>query len=201
MLAGGSLAFALAITYLFHGGMSARPTPSRVEAILARQARHWAVPSDARARRNPVPASEEGIAEARSHFADHCALCHANDGSGDTKIGQSLYPRAPDMRLPATQDLSDGEIYWVIENGIRLTGMPAWGEPGSESESWELVHFIRLLPKLSRQEILEMEALNPRGPEEWRERDEEERFLRGDEAEPPSREEHHGHGSAQPHAH
>ena len=106
------------------------------------------------------------------------------------------------VQLPATQDLSDGEIFWVIENGIRLTGMPAWGEPGSENKSWELVHFIRLLPRLSRQEILEMEALNPRGPEEWRERDEEERFLRGDDdAKPPSREEHHGHRSAQPHAH
>ena len=74
-----------------------------------------------------MPNTEEAIAEGRAHFADHCASCHANDGSGDTEMGRGLYPRAPDMRLAATQNLEDHELFYIIENGIRLTGMPAWG--------------------------------------------------------------------------
>ena len=62
------------------------------------------------------------IAEGRDHFADHCATCHANDGSGNTEMGRGLYPKAPDMRLPATQNLSDAELFYIIENGVRLTG-------------------------------------------------------------------------------
>jgi len=65
------------------------------------------------------------IAEAKAHFADHCAICHANNGSGNTEIGRNLYPKAPDMRLPQTLNLTDGELYYTIHNGIRLTGMPA----------------------------------------------------------------------------
>lgn len=175
------VAATLAFVYVLRAGIGARPEPPRLEAAVARKIRHLAIPADARAQRNPVPATAEALAEARAHFADHCAVCHANDGSGDTKMGRALYPRAPDMRLPATQVLSDGEIFWIIENGIRLTGMPAWGTPGSEEESWTLVHFIRHLSKLTPQEKLEMEKLNPRGPEEWRETQEEEQFLKGEE--------------------
>lgn len=163
---------------MLRGGISARAEPSQLEATVARQLRHWAIPKQARARQNPVPVDAKAIAEARAHFADHCAQCHANDGSGDSAMGRKLYPRAPDMRLSATQDLSDGEIFWIIENGIRFTGMPGWHAPQSETESWELVHFVRYLPRMRAEDRREMEALNPRSPEEWREREEEERFLR-----------------------
>ena len=111
-------------------GLSTRDAPSAAERLLARAVRRMAIPRDGRAAVNPVPFSQEAWAESRAHFADHCASCHANDGSGQTEIGQRLYPKAPDMRLPATQELTDGEIYWIIENGIRLTGMPAWGPGG-----------------------------------------------------------------------
>jgi len=114
-----------------------------------------------------------------AHYADHCASCHANDGSGDTAIGRGLYPKAPDMRRPATQDLSDGELFHVIEHGIRFTGMPGWrtGTASGEDSSWKLVQFIRHLPRLTDSEIEAMKALNPRSPEEIRQEIEEERFL------------------------
>jgi hypothetical protein len=102
-------------------------------------------------------------------------------------MGRNLYPRAPDMTAPATQTLSDGELFWIIENGIRLTGMPAWGGAGRPEASWQLVHFIRHLPRLSPEEEAEMRRLNPRSPEETNEIDEEERFLEGAQAAP------HGH--------
>ena len=193
-LGGGLLALTGMGLALLRDGVSARPEPPRLEASVARALRHVAIPAEARARRNPLPATPELLADARAHFADHCATCHANDGSGETPVGQGLRPRAPDMRLPETQRLSDGELFYLIENGIRLTGMPAWGTAGKETESWKLVHFVRHLPLLAPEEKLEMERLNPRGPDEWRELEQEERFLQGDDApatvEPP-RHQHH----------
>jgi mono/diheme cytochrome c family protein len=138
---------------------------------------------------NPVASSDEVIAEAREHFADHCASCHANDGSGNTEMGRGLYPKAPDMRLPATQSLSDAELFYIIENGVRFTGMPGWstGTKDGETASWHLVHFIRHLPGMSSEEIEQMDTLTPRSRKEVLQQIEEEKFLQGgDVAAPPS---------------
>ena len=108
----------------------ARQAPSWAEEALARRLRSWSLPSGAAQRRNPLTGSPELLQESARHFADHCASCHGNDGSGNTEIGLNLYPPAPDMRLAATQQLSDGELYYIVHNGVRWTGMPAWGEPG-----------------------------------------------------------------------
>ncbi|HWQ03136.1 MAG TPA: c-type cytochrome, partial [Candidatus Nitrosotenuis sp.] len=162
-------------------GFSARENPSALEAFVARSIRSMGVPAEARNAKNPFPATPEILAEARDHFADHCATCHANDGSGQTTLGQNLNPRAPDMRLPPTQNLTDGELYYIIHNGIRMTGMPAWGPPEKDDDSWKLVHFIRYLPKLTPEELREMEKLNPRSLAEWEAKQAEEEFLRGGE--------------------
>ena len=155
--------------------------PGAFETRMARLARRVAVPSEVRGMSNPVPASPEALSEAMSHFADHCAVCHANDGGGDTEMGRGLYPPAPDMRLAATQALSDGELFYVIEHGIRFTGMPGWstGTEAGEEASWRLVHFIRHLPQLTSDEVERMESQNPRSPDEVRQEIEEEQFLRG----------------------
>ena len=174
----GGLAAAVAT---IRRGFSARDEPSRAEAFVARRLRHLAIPSRARALQNPVALTPEVLASARAHFADHCALCHANDGSGDTEIGRSLYPKTPDMRLPATQSLSDGELYYIIQNGVRLTGMPAWGakDDDRDEDSWTLVHLIRHLSELTPEQLKEMEGMNPRNPAEIEEEREEQEFLRG----------------------
>lgn len=169
---------------LLRGGISARTEPSRLEAMLARPVQKFLL-REARNRMNPVPLSSEVLTEARGHFADHCASCHGNDGSGRTELGAHLYPRVPDMRLAFTQDLSDGELFSIIEDGVRFTGMPGWGDGRDQGRaSWKLVHFIRRLPQLTADEIAKMRALNPRTPEEWREQQEEEQFLEGDEPAP-----------------
>lgn len=169
-----------------HHGFSARDNPSGVEKIMAKTMRSLAVPSRARNMKNPVADTPENMAEARAHWADHCALCHSNDGSGNTEIGKNLYPKAPDMRLPQTQALTDGELYYTIQNGIRLTGMPAWGEAIDNDEaSWKLVRFIRHLPQLTPEEMKEMEQLNPKGPEDRSEEKQEEDFLNGNETQQP----------------
>ena len=161
-------------------GFSARDNPSVVETYVAKTARRLSVPASERNAKNPFAASAEVLNEARAHFADHCAICHGNDGSGKTPIGQNLYPKTPDMRLPDTQDLTDGEVYYTIHNGIRLTGMPAWGTEEKDEDSWKLVVFIRHLPQLTPAEEREMEALNPKGPAEKAEELEEEQFLNGE---------------------
>jgi mono/diheme cytochrome c family protein len=167
------------VAYVTTRGLSAREAPGQIETFVATGVRQLAVARSARELVNPVPRSPDAIAAGLAHFADHCASCHANDGSGDTALGRGLYPRAPDMRLAATQDLSDGELYWIIENGIRFTGMPAWGEPGQEHESWNLVHFIRYLPNITKADLEHMGSLNPKSPDEIRQHREEEEFLSG----------------------
>lgn len=176
-LFGGAIAYSIASR-----GLSAHDEPSRAEALLARTMRGLATPRAVRDRPNPVQPAPEVMNEALEHYANHCAPCHANDGSGGTEIGRGLYPRAPDMRSVETQSLTDGELFSIIEHGIRLTGMPAWGNgtPEGERQSWGLVHFVRRLPKVTVEEVARMEALNPKTPAEIKEEEETRRFLQGD---------------------
>ena len=146
-----------------HNGLSARATPTAIEAMLGRTARHLAIPANARNEHNAVTPSDQNLQEAMAHFADHCAPCHGNDGSGDTLYGKGLYPKPPDLRLAETQELSDGELFWIIENGIRFTGMPAFGGSHGSQDDWKLVLFIRHLPQLTMDERVEMERDNPKG--------------------------------------
>ncbi len=152
----------------FTTGFSAKAEPHAIEVFMARQIRHLAIPIEKRHAQNPISLSPDVIKESLAHFADHCASCHANDGSGQTPIGKNVYPRAPDLRLADTQSMSDGEIFWIIHNGIRFTAMPAWGEgdPAQDTDSWKLVHFIRHLPQLTPNELDQMKVLNPKTKEE-----------------------------------
>ena len=162
-------------------GFSARDTPSKMEILVATKARALAVPASYRSRTNPVANSAENIRAGMEHFADHCFVCHANNGNGDTNFGQNMYPKPPDMRAAETQNKSDGELFYTIYNGIRLSGMPAFGERDqSDAEStWQLVRFIRHLPSLTEEEEGHMEKLNPRSPMEKSEEHQEEEFLNG----------------------
>lgn len=169
----------LYMRYAMHG-FSARAQPSHVETMLATYARDTAMPATAKSMVNPVADSVEVEHQAMAHFADHCAVCHGNNGSGETMFGSGLYPKPPDLR-GRTQSMSDGEIFFVIENGIRMSGMPAFGgqESDSAEDTWKLVRFIRHLPKLTPEEEQQMEALNPKGPDELKEEQEEREFLNG----------------------
>lgn len=197
---GGMIAFVvvvglIAAAVVIHHGFSARMQPSAMEAIIARTMRALAVPAKAKSMTNPLPPSNENIQAGLAHFADHCATCHANNGSGDTDFGKGLYPKPPDMRTGHTQAMSDGAIYYTIQNGIRLTGMPAFGEdPRDDDEgTWQLVHFIRHLPKLSAEEEVQMKKLNPRSPNEMGEEQSEEDFLNGKKPDPNQKTQIHKH--------
>ena len=174
---------AFAFLKIASGGFSARDEPTFLEKFAARAARSVAVPGSVKSSQNPTPDTVEVLEAARVHWADHCATCHANNGSGDTEMGRNMYPRAPDMRKPETQNLTDGELFFVIENGVRLTGMPGWGGSKTSAEdSWKLVRFIRHLPQISEDEAQEMKKLNPITRAELQEEKETEDFLKGDDS-------------------
>jgi mono/diheme cytochrome c family protein len=153
---------ALLVVVLFGGlyvyarghGFSAREQPGWMERTMALNARKIATPADAKSLANPrQQQTAEMIVEADEHFVEHFSICHGIDGRGDTNIGRNLYPKVPDMSQQDTQQLSDGELYYIISNGIRLTGMPAWGSEDKPEAIWDLVSLIRRLPKLSPEEL------------------------------------------------
>lgn len=157
--------------WLAAGGIGAREAPGPIETAAARRLRALAIPRAAHDLKNPARQTPETLRSGLEHFADHCAVCHANDGSGETEFGRGMYPRPPDMRRGATQSLSDGALFYIVENGVRFTGMPAWGTgtPEGEAASWHLVQFVRHLPKITAAELEEMKALNPKTADERRE--------------------------------
>ena len=168
--------FALAVAAAGYGailvrqGFSALASPSVIEEFAATTARKLAVPSGYRQLRNPITPSTENIRAGMEHFADHCATCHSNDGDGQTFFGKGLYPKPPDLRADGTQNKSDGELYYTIQNGVRLSAMPAFSEAHTPEKTWRLVLFIRHLPQITPEELTEMKALNPKrqaNPANW----------------------------------
>lgn len=135
-------------------GFRATNQPSWLEAVVARAARNFSIPGASRDEKNPVEATSQNLQDGRDAFLARCENCHGHDASGLTPMGQSLYPRVPDLRSPQTQNLTDGEIHYIIETGVELTGMPAWGNPhqAQGDDSWKLVLFIRSLRPLTQQE-------------------------------------------------
>ena len=193
-----AVVFGVAVWYVQRNGLSARAQPTAVETAVALRLRHLAIPADQRSRKNPLTVTPQVVRDGLEHFADHCAVCHDNTGSGDTTLGRGMYPKPPDLREARTQDLSDGEIFSIIQNGVRFTGMPAFGGPGeedhSEQDSWKIVAFIRHLPKLTGAELAAMKRLNPKGADEQDEDKPRQKPPAG--AERPGHEHRHGRGGS-----
>ena len=152
----GAILIALALygVRLVWRGFSTADQPSFLETVVARTARNLSIPRKARLEANPWQATDEVLKEARESYIDRCAVCHGPDGSGQTQVGGNLYPKVPDLRSPRTQRLTDGEIRYIIRNGVRLTGMPGWAKPHDEQsdDSWKLVLFIRGLGSPSKEQ-------------------------------------------------
>jgi len=154
----GAIGFAL----LIHRGFRATTAPPAWESALARSVRNFAIPGAERRQKNPfAPDSGDALQQGREFFLTQCSGCHGIDGSGKTPVGLNLYPRVPDLRAAATQNLSDGEIHYIIENGVALTGMPAWGSEhrAPAGDSWKLVLFVRSLRLLTSEERAKQVAI------------------------------------------
>lgn len=150
-----AVAFAMTLCFalLIRRGFRATSEPTYLETVIARRVRDSAIPNRSRREKNPLPASAENLQTGRELFLARCANCHGVDGSGITPTGRSLYPRVPNLHSPTTQELTDGELHYIIENGVQLTGMPAWGAPYQPSDDlWRLVIFIHNLRPLAEKE-------------------------------------------------
>jgi predicted CXXCH cytochrome family protein len=147
LLCAFALFAAIYFFFLIRRGFSATDEPSTIERTVARTVRNLSIPSKAKSEKNPLQEDSAVLTEARDIFIDRCAGCHGQDASGATTIGRNLYPKAPDLRVSPTQDLTDGQIHYIIQHGVRLTGMPAWGNPHEEQgdASWKLVLYLRYL--------------------------------------------------------
>src|SRR5206468_8965004 len=141
----GTLFVVLGFCYLFGSseGLSARKKPSDLEYAVANFAMRLSIPSQARRANNPLRPDPTILLEAKAHFKEHCAVCHGEDGTGKTELAAGLSPEVPDLRADHIQKLSDGELFYIIQNGVRFTGMPGWDF--EDKHNWSLVLFIRQL--------------------------------------------------------
>jgi mono/diheme cytochrome c family protein len=135
-----------AVTIAARFDLSAVPEPSHFEANLASAARRWIIPRQAG--KHPVkesPAGPDMAGSAGMTFNGDCAFCHGQDGRTPTDVGQAMYPRVPSLASPEVQQWSDAELFWIIRNGNRYTGMGAFGKSLSDEQIWDLVHYVRSL--------------------------------------------------------
>ncbi len=130
-------------------GCSAHATPSRLETRLADAAKDVVIPLEAENATNPTPNTPLTLAQGRQVFQQRCAFCHSSDGHSRNPVGLAMYPPAMDLNSPHVQSWSDAELYWIIENGIRMTGMPGWQGIVSSADAWKLTRYVHALPNLS----------------------------------------------------
>jgi mono/diheme cytochrome c family protein len=147
-------------------GCTAHKQPSRVETTLANMAKDVVIPIEARHSADPLPASQEVVGRGHQVYMQSCALCHGTDGRGRTDLGRAMYPPAMDLNSPHAQHWNDAELFWITQNGIRLTGMPSWKSTISETDTWQLVRFLRALPQLESPSRLAIAAVQEKSKEE-----------------------------------
>ena len=132
---------------LTHMDVSALDRPGRIENYLAIRAKHVMV---ARKAQETLPAqtanNADNIEDGHTTYGSACAGCHGYDGRTPTKMGHSFYPEAPSLAAEHVQNYSDAELFVVIRGGIRLSGMPGFGNSQPNEQIWNLVHYVRTLP-------------------------------------------------------
>ena len=127
--------------------LSAIPEPGRTETYLATAAKRILISRSSRRGIPPEPpATQASITEGNTLFGVDCSACHGMTGRTPTETGRWMYPRAADLGSPAVQQFTDRELFWIVKNGIRLSGMPAFGKVEADQHIWDLVHYLRTLP-------------------------------------------------------
>ena len=149
---------AAAVVYTGSFNTSAEKPPGKMERTLAQFALNKSVARRAPNRKNPLPATPETLRGGLAHFRENCVICHGAPGVDPGEIGQGQNPGAPDLTLPRVQARTDGQLYWLVDEGIRMTGMPAFGPTHGENELWQIVAFLRHLPEITEQEKAQLKG-------------------------------------------
>jgi cytochrome c553 len=129
-------------------GCAADKAPSKGETGLANAAKDVTIPLEAGKMKNPLPETDEVVNQGQAVFLGSCAQCHGADARGDTQVGRNMNPPAMDLTSAHVQHWSDAELFWIIQNGVHLTGMPAWKSSISADNTWKLARFIHNLSHL-----------------------------------------------------
>lgn len=132
--------------------VAATSPPGRLESRIAVFALNRSVAKRAPSAKNPFPSSAEVFREGLAHYKENCVVCHGAPGVEEAELAQGLNPPAPDLTLPRVQARPDGEMFWIVSNGIRTTGMPAFSPTHKPEEIWKIVAFLRHLPEISNGE-------------------------------------------------
>ena len=130
---------------------ASRP-PSALEKRVAGFALDRSVAHRAPAKKNPLGSSPDAIRGGFEHYREMCVTCHGAPGVDASEAGQGLNPPAPDLTLAKVQERTDGQLFWILQNGIRMTGMPAFGPTHKDEQIWQIVSFLRHLPELTNDE-------------------------------------------------
>jgi len=126
--------------------LDALQEPGHLETFLATEVKHLLVHRSSREGIPPAPTNlQQSIDEGDKLYATDCSMCHGPDGHTPTDSGRWMYPRASDLTSPAVQHYSNGELFWIVKNGIRLSGMPAFGRVESDEHIWNLLHYLRTM--------------------------------------------------------
>ncbi len=152
------IVIAVAVVILLAGfaasraNISALDEPGRFETALATKAKHQVIGHAAA----QMHLTELAYSDASANMGEilltvECSSCHGKDGRTPTHIGESMYPRVPDLGSAETQKWSDAELFWIIQHGVRLSGMPGFKKFNTDEQVWHLVHFIRTLPNHPKQ--------------------------------------------------
>jgi mono/diheme cytochrome c family protein len=145
MCVGGVLlALAGGLFFLVRG--AAAKTPGKLETLVITTAKHRLLVGNKSAR-NPLPASSQNILKGKQTFSHYCYVCHGLDGQATgVPFADAMSPPLPSLASQSVQSYSDGQLFWVVKNGLWPSGMPRANGILSDDEIWSIVVYIRHLP-------------------------------------------------------
>ena len=145
------LVVVLIVIALMRFNLSALREPGSLETSVANWGTHFLIRRSSRHGIPPRPKdTQASVASGNTLYSSECGLCHGSDGRTPSPMGRWMYPRAADLTSEQLQGFSDQELFWIIQNGIRYTGMPAFGKVESGDHIWNLVDYVRTLRGDSR---------------------------------------------------
>jgi mono/diheme cytochrome c family protein len=130
--------------------------PGKVESNIAGYAKHHLFVRN-KSQKNPLPDTQETIADGKEAFSHYCVVCHGNDGqSTGVPFVDHISPPIPSLASPDVQSYTDGQLKWILDNGISPSGMPGSKGILSDDELWAIVTYLRHLPSAGSQGVPEV---------------------------------------------
>lgn len=148
------LLFAGVAVFLYAGryNVAATMPHSRLTAWILEEARDRSILFHSQGIQPPSLKNPKLARDGFKEYHEMCRQCHGASGQQRAEFARGLYPKPPDLTSKEIRDLREDELYWVVKNGIKMTGMPAFGPTHEENELWAIVAFLRRLPELSKGE-------------------------------------------------